>query len=73
MPNNAQYIKLKKKPIDGAIIEKSNEYLKIKGYAFSGGGKYIDNVLVSVDGGITWLSSTVNQFDRPYNQLFFIK
>jgi hypothetical protein len=26
-------------------------------------------VIVSVDGGATWMSSTVNQFDRPLNQL----
>ena len=52
-------------------MEKSDEYLKIKGYAFSGGGKEIDSVLLSIDGGDTWLSCSINQFDRPLNQFVY--
>ncbi len=56
------------KPANNAVVEKDDEYLKIKGYAFSGGGKDIDNVIISIDGGLTWQMADLNQFSRPSNR-----
>jgi sulfite oxidase len=56
------------KPVNNAVIEKEDEYIKIKGYAFSGGGKDIDSVIVSIDDGLTWQTADLNQFSRPLNR-----
>lgn len=62
-------------PATGAVVNKSDEMLTIKGYAFSGGGKDIDNVKVSVDGGNTWEFAALKKIEQPYNRylepLFF--
>lgn len=39
----------------------------VRGYAVSGGGRGIERVDVSVDGGKTWVEATRNQkIDTPY-------
>jgi len=55
-------------PGNGDAIKRDQEKLLIKGYAFSGGGKGIDNVLVSIDNGQTWLMAELKQIERPYNK-----
>lgn len=58
-------------PADGASIERAeNETLTIKGYAFSGGGKSIEKVLVSIDAGKTWSLAKLKQFDSPPNRFY---
>ncbi|MBN3291953.1 SUOX protein, partial [Polypterus senegalus] len=41
-------------PENGAILEKDSDMLTIKGYAWSGGGREVVRVDVSLDGGKTW-------------------
>ncbi len=55
-------------PVNESVVKKSNEKFVLKGYAFSGGGKDIDNVIVSLDNGKTWHIAELNQFERPYNR-----
>lgn len=55
-------------PVDGTVLEKSLENLKIKGYAYSGGGKDIESVIVSIDGGKTWETAKLHQLDSPVDR-----
>ncbi|KAM6928142.1 sulfite oxidase, mitochondrial [Xenentodon cancila] len=41
-------------PADGAVIDRSDKTLTVKGYAWSGGGREVVRVDVSLDGGKTW-------------------
>ncbi|XP_076012857.1 sulfite oxidase, mitochondrial [Genypterus blacodes] len=41
-------------PADGAVVDRSAEEVTIKGYAWSGGGREVVRVDVSLDGGKTW-------------------
>lgn len=41
-------------PADGAVVDRSDEEVTIKGYAWSGGGREVVRVDVSIDGGKTW-------------------
>lgn len=41
-------------PVEGAVIDRSNEEVTVKGYAWSGGGREVVRVDVSLDGGKTW-------------------
>uniref|UniRef100_A0A3P8SMW6 Sulfite oxidase n=1 Tax=Amphiprion percula TaxID=161767 RepID=A0A3P8SMW6_AMPPE len=41
-------------PADSATIDRSDETLTVKGYAWSGGGREVVRVDVSLDGGKTW-------------------
>ncbi|XP_076861178.1 sulfite oxidase, mitochondrial [Brachyhypopomus gauderio] len=41
-------------PTDGFLVHRSMEEMKVKGYAWSGGGREVVRVDVSVDGGKTW-------------------
>lgn len=41
-------------PADGAVVDRSEEEVTLKGYAWSGGGREVVRVDVSVDGGKTW-------------------
>lgn len=41
-------------PADGAVVDRSEEEVTIKGYAWSGGGREVVRVDVSIDGGKTW-------------------
>jgi sulfite oxidase len=52
-------------PVDGASIDKSNDKLHVKGYAFSGGGNSIYSVMVSIDDGLTWLPATLKSLEQP--------
>ena len=37
--------------------------------AYSGGGKSIDSVIVSIDNGKTWKTADLRQNKRPFNRL----
>lgn len=40
--------------------------IRVKGYAYSGGGNDIDRVVVSLDGGKTWSEASLKKFEnRP--------
>lgn len=41
-------------PADGATVDRSVETVTVKGYAWSGGGREVVRVDVSLDGGKTW-------------------
>ncbi|KAM9408581.1 sulfite oxidase, mitochondrial [Pholidichthys leucotaenia] len=41
-------------PADGAVIDRSGETLTVKGYTWSGGGREVIRVDISLDGGKTW-------------------
>lgn len=41
-------------PADGAVVDRSEEEVTVKGYAWSGGGREVVRVDVSLDGGKTW-------------------
>ncbi|KAM9813858.1 sulfite oxidase, mitochondrial [Neosynchiropus ocellatus] len=41
-------------PVDGAVVDRSEEEVTVKGYAWSGGGREVVRVDVSLDGGKTW-------------------
>ncbi|CAF4909292.1 unnamed protein product [Rotaria sp. Silwood1] len=51
------------KPNDDDI---KNKKLTIKGYAFSGGGRQIHNVQISLDHGKTWFLTELEQLAQPY-------
>jgi len=40
--------------------------LTVKGYAFSGGGRRIQNVQLSIDQGKTWFQAKLEQMTQPY-------
>ena len=44
-------------PHDGAAVDTDDEVLRVRGYAYSGGGNGILRVDVSIDGGETWQSA----------------
>ncbi|XP_035242614.1 sulfite oxidase, mitochondrial [Anguilla anguilla] len=41
-------------PTEGGVVERSAEEVTVKGYAWSGGGREVVRVDVSLDGGRTW-------------------
>ncbi|TNM89033.1 hypothetical protein fugu_005287 [Takifugu bimaculatus] len=41
-------------PADGGVVERSSGEVTVKGYAWSGGGREVVRVDVSLDGGKTW-------------------
>ena len=52
-------------PVDGAKIKTDSESFTIKGYAFSGGGRSIESVIVSLDNGNTWKNAKLKKIERP--------
>jgi len=52
-------------PVEGAKISTDSETFTVKGYAFSGGGKSIESVIVSLDDGKTWKNAKLNTIERP--------
>lgn len=51
-------------PADGAVVDRSDEEVTIKGYAWSGGGREVVRVDVSVDGGNTWKIAQLKCSDK---------
>lgn len=51
-------------PSDGSVVHESEEEITFKGYAYSGGGRGILRVDVSVDGGKTWSTADLNRCEE---------
>ncbi|KAM3620696.1 uncharacterized protein V6R79_000712 [Siganus canaliculatus] len=51
-------------PADGAVIDRSSEEVTVKGYAWSGGGREVVRVDVSLDGGKTWQVAQLKTSDK---------
>ncbi|XP_028262913.1 sulfite oxidase, mitochondrial [Parambassis ranga] len=51
-------------PADGAAVSRSDETLTVKGYAWSGGGREVVRVDVSLDGGKTWQVAQLRSSER---------
>lgn len=52
-------------PAEENVIKRENGKFTAKGYAFSGGGNDVLNVLVSIDNGKNWKQATLHKFERP--------
>lgn len=52
-------------PLNHSVVKRSDETVVIKGYAWSGGGKQIAWVDVSIDGGKTW---KIAKIDKPLDE-----
>jgi len=50
-------------PTDGAIIE-NNGIVEVQGWAYTGGNRVIHDVLVSADGGNTWVNADLGDVQR---------
>lgn len=51
-------------PAEGAVVDRSEEEVTIKGYAWSGGGREVVRVDVSIDGGNTWKIAQLKRSDE---------
>ncbi|XP_073772158.1 sulfite oxidase, mitochondrial isoform X2 [Danio rerio] len=54
-------------PAEGSSVERGDEEVTIKGYAWSGGGREVVRVDVSVDGGNTWHVAKLYSSDLGQN------
>eukprot|EP00118_Oscarella_pearsei_P025113 m.307539 g.307539 ORF g.307539 m.307539 type:complete len:511 (+) comp42422_c0_seq1:128-1660(+) len=48
-------------PASGTVVDPDEETVTVKGYAFSGGGRDINRVDVTIDGGLTWHRACLQQ------------
>ncbi|XP_006815733.1 sulfite oxidase-like [Saccoglossus kowalevskii] len=55
-------------PVNGSTISSKDEEITVKGYAWSGGGRGIFRVDVSLDGGKTWFEALLKQEKRTFNR-----
>lgn len=51
-------------PAEGAVVDRGDEEVTIKGYAWSGGGREVVRVDVSIDGGHTWKIAQLKRSDK---------
>ncbi len=51
-------------PKPGSVVEGPLDEIEVRGYAFSGGGKGIIRVDLSVDGGKTWTTANLHPVDK---------
>ncbi|XP_061688358.1 sulfite oxidase, mitochondrial isoform X1 [Syngnathoides biaculeatus] len=51
-------------PANGAVVSRADEEVTVKGYAWSGGGREVVRVDVSLDGGKTWQVAQLRSGDR---------
>ncbi|CEM13750.1 unnamed protein product [Vitrella brassicaformis CCMP3155] len=51
-------------PMDGSIVPPDQEDVTVKGYAWSGGGRAIIRVDVTIDGGVTWHEANLRCRDK---------
>jgi sulfite oxidase len=57
-------------PIGETELEEDADEVTVKGYAYSGGGRGIVRVDVSIDGGKTWNAAVLNQPKQPLYKTF---
>ena len=57
-------------PKNGSTVHESDEDIVIEGYAYSGGGRGIIRVDVSIDSGKTWHTAKLKQADQPLNRMW---
>jgi sulfite oxidase len=58
-------------PIEGQIVNlKENQFIKLRGYSWSGGGRKIIRVDVSADKGKNWITAHLQQKDTPRNRTY---
>lgn len=55
-------------PIPGSSVKASDGFVTVKGYAWSGGGRGISRVHVSVNGGSQWHSAELETANQEYNK-----
>ena len=55
-------------PTDGVVVNPTEDDLILRGYAWSGGGRAIIRVDVSIDGGHTWQAADLDQRSQPPGQ-----
>ncbi|XP_070573052.1 sulfite oxidase-like [Ptychodera flava] len=55
-------------PVDGTKVPAGNKEINLRGYAWSGGGRGILRVDVSIDGGQTWHRADLHQEPQPYSR-----
>ena len=56
------------KPYEGETVSADEGEITVKGYAWSGGGRSIVRVDVSIDGGKTWQAASLNQEETRPNR-----
>jgi sulfite oxidase len=58
-------------PIDGKVVDiEGKKSVKLRGYAWSGGGRKIIRVDVSADNGKNWITADLQQEDTPLNRTY---
>jgi sulfite oxidase len=58
-------------PIDGQVVNiGGKKSVKLRGYAWSGGGRKIIRVDVSADNGKNWITADLQQEDTPLNRTY---
>jgi len=58
-------------PVEGQVVEIGDKRLiKLRGYAWSGGGRKIIRVDVSADNGINWITADLEQENTPLNRTY---
>lgn len=57
-------------PKNGTTVFESDEDIVVQGYAYSGGGRGIIRVDVSIDAGKTWQTAKLKQSDQPLHRMW---
>jgi len=55
-------------PLDGSAVNIEDGEVTVRGYAMSGGGRGIQRVDVTIDGGRTWYAASLNAEPQPYGR-----
>jgi len=55
-------------PVDGATVDAEDGEVTVRGYAMSGGGRGIQRVDVTVDGGQTWHAAHLHPSPQLYGR-----
>jgi len=55
-------------PVDGTSVDIDDGEVTVRGYAMSGGGRGIQRVDVTLDGGLTWHAASLQAEAQPYSR-----
>ena len=55
-------------PVDGATVDVDDGEVTVRGYAMSGGGRGIQRVDVTLNGGHTWHAAVLNTEPEPHGR-----